>query len=82
MILRSSTTEREMYCVVAVAGNDEELWVYGSHVNEIDARDFAEKLQARYPEIEYVVAELLDPGQAGRRSDVYLSHSNEARHQA
>jgi hypothetical protein len=73
-----------MYCVVAVAGNGEELWVYGSYVNEIDASDFAEKMQARYPDIEYVVAELLDPGQAGRRSHVYLSHSNEdeARHQA
>jgi hypothetical protein len=71
-----------MYCVVAVAGNGEELWVYGSYVNEIDASDFAEKMQTRYPKIEYVVAELLDPSQAGRRSDVYLSHSNEARDQA
>ena len=72
-----------MYCVVAIAGSGEELWVYGSYT-KIDANDFAEKMQARYPEIEYVVAELLDPGQAGRRSDVYLSHSNEdeARHQA
>ena len=50
-----------MYCVIAVAGNGEELWVYGSYVNEIDASDFAEKMQARYPKIEYVVAELLDP---------------------
>ena len=50
-----------MYCVVAVAGNGEELWAYGSYVNEIDASDFAEKMQARYPKIEYVVAELLDP---------------------
>jgi hypothetical protein len=71
-----------MYCVIAVAGNGEELWAYGSYVNKIAASDFAEKMQARYPEIEYVVAELLDPGQAGRRSDVYLSHSDEARHQA
>ena len=70
-----------MHCVIAVAGNGEELWVYGHYVNEIDASNFAEKMQARYPEIEYVVAELLDPGQAGRRSDGYFSRSNEAGHQ-